>query len=478
MQFGVFAFLLAGLLAYSQTLAFHWDEGFHLLAAQFISHGKRPYLDFIFAQVPLNAYWNAAWFHLFFPSWRLAQALAALETWLAVVLMARYLLARFPAPEWRRAAALVSTSLFGLLVLTFTFGAIAQAYGFCLLMLVAAFRVVVVARDRASLWLALLAGCLAGCAVSASLLTAAAAPAMLLWLWIYNGAGNRWSKSIAFAAGAVLPAIPVLRFLAEGPRQVWFDLVQYHAIYRRADWPGATPHDIDVLSSWLQDTQQLLFLGLTVAGWLFFRRSRWQGAERSEFRLCLWLALAIGAQNVVAHPTFPQYFVFVVPFLTLPAAIGLYAAVKRLHYPGPPERAALALGCFMLLSLGRSLFYNRDANTWHPVVAAANKVDQVTPPGAALLAPEQIYFLTLRTPPPGLEFGFGQKLDFGPKRNALLHILPRAEVERQGRAGRFATAAVCDDDDQVERINNWNVYKQRADLGECTVFWQLAPAVK
>ena len=48
------------ILAYSQTLAFSWDAGYHLLAAQLIAGGRRPYIDFCFPQAPLNAYWNAA----------------------------------------------------------------------------------------------------------------------------------------------------------------------------------------------------------------------------------------------------------------------------------------------------------------------------------------------------------------------------------------------------------------------------------
>jgi hypothetical protein len=31
----------SGLLAYAETMAFYWDEGFHVLAAQLISHGSR-----------------------------------------------------------------------------------------------------------------------------------------------------------------------------------------------------------------------------------------------------------------------------------------------------------------------------------------------------------------------------------------------------------------------------------------------------
>jgi len=43
---GIVTLLAAGLLIYSQTDAFTWDEGFHLLTAQLITRGQRPYLDF------------------------------------------------------------------------------------------------------------------------------------------------------------------------------------------------------------------------------------------------------------------------------------------------------------------------------------------------------------------------------------------------------------------------------------------------
>jgi hypothetical protein len=49
---GVVAVLATGLLVYSQTQALAWDEGYHLLAAQLIKAGKRPYLDFCFLQTP------------------------------------------------------------------------------------------------------------------------------------------------------------------------------------------------------------------------------------------------------------------------------------------------------------------------------------------------------------------------------------------------------------------------------------------
>ena len=107
---GVVAALTAVLVVYSQTYAFAWDEGFHLLTAQLIIRGKTPYLDWCFPQTLLNAYWNALWMRLFGDTWRTAHALAAVMSAGAVMLTADYVYARFPVPRWRFAAALAVLS--------------------------------------------------------------------------------------------------------------------------------------------------------------------------------------------------------------------------------------------------------------------------------------------------------------------------------------------------------------------------------
>src|SRR5208337_4901534 len=99
--------ITAGLVWYSETMAFAWDEGFHLLCAQLIRAGLRPYIDFMFSQAPLNAYWNAFWMTLFGETWRPAHAVAAVCVGGAVLLTADYLFERLPVPRWRLAAALV-----------------------------------------------------------------------------------------------------------------------------------------------------------------------------------------------------------------------------------------------------------------------------------------------------------------------------------------------------------------------------------
>src|SRR5579872_2195137 len=97
-------FVLAVLTIYAQTFAYTGDEGFHLVAAQMILAGKRPYLDFCFPQTPLEAYWDAAWMRLFGQSWRLVHAVSAVLTAGGVVLIVDYVFRRLPARDWRTGA--------------------------------------------------------------------------------------------------------------------------------------------------------------------------------------------------------------------------------------------------------------------------------------------------------------------------------------------------------------------------------------
>jgi hypothetical protein len=165
-----------------------------------------------------------------------------------------------------------------------------------------------------------------------------------------------------------------------------------------------------------------------------------------------------------------------IPFATIFASLGFYQVASRL---GGGERwrgATALLGTLMVLGLGRGLFDSLDTYSWQQLEKTARKVEQVTPKDAELLAPEQIYFLTRRPVPTGLEFVHLRKLDLGAKRNAELHILPLAEIDRGLKAGRYATAVVCDDDDRISQVDGWKLYGEKDDIGDCTVFAKLKVA--
>jgi hypothetical protein len=528
-----FAVFAAGYVVYSQTLAFHWDEGFHLLAARAIASGKTPYIDFIFPQAPLNAYWNAAWLCVFGDSWRATHISATVLLLGAIALTTQYLYKRFPDARWRGNAALVGVLLFGLNVFALEYGPIAQAYAFAMFMTAAALRASVAAVEKPAWTLAALAGLCAGAAACGTLLAAAPGPVFLAWILIYNQRGSRIAKLAGFAAGALAAFSPIVYLFAKGPRQAWFNLVQYQVIYRRVDWPGAGVHDVDVLTAWINRSQDLILLLLALGAVVLLRRASksdahnaagcdnslpepsapaavrstddiadqpagrndalsgssdslpisgprmkapsWDRGQRAPFILCICICVAVGLQNGIAHPTFIQYFLPMTPAATILATVGLYALAIRIDVVDRPGRLIAGLACIFALGLGRGLFDDRESYTWRKLLEVAKKVEEVTPRNGTLLAEEQIYFITRRPAPPGIEFGFAHKLDLGAERNALLHIVPKKEMEARISARAYETDAICDDTDEVDRVDGLGLYAQKSDFGECTVFWSLKP---
>jgi hypothetical protein len=146
--------------------------------------------------------------------------------------------------------------------------------------------------------------------------------------------------------------------------------------------------------------------------------------------------------------------------------------VARLDNPDCLRAPVMLLIGITALCLGNTLYRDRDETTWRQVEQVANKVKQVTPKGAALAAPEHIYFLTNWPVPPGMEHEDAHKLTLSPAENARLHILPKVELDQRIKAGTFPTTVVCDDDDFVSEVKGWEVYSQSDDIGDCTVFWK------
>lgn len=469
---GFAAILFGGLLFYSQTRAFTWDEGFHLLAAQLIKAGKRPYLDFFHPQTPLYAYWNAAWMQIFGDTWRTAHALSALLTGGSAVLVADFVLARFAGTGWRLAVGLAAALFVGLNPMVVQYGTIGQPYGLCLFVITGAFRLAVLAVDRKGLVLPVGAGFLAGAGAASSLLTAPVGPVLLLWMSWHNRAGSRVAKFATFVGGGAVPFLPLLLLFAKSPGVVFFDAIQYHLFYRTVDWPDYTGWDIGVIISWLESSPAFLLGLLAAIGLVFIAiRSDWDRRKRAEFYLCGWMAAALCAYLAIPTPTFPRYFLLAVPFLGVLASVGLYAIGSRIGSPDRPMWFVLVLVVVLALGLAKSLYDARNRYRWHDFEKIGRKVDQVTPPQAPLWAEEQIYFVTRRLPPPGLEYADSHKLELPPARAASLHVLPKSELERWVAAGKFATVATCEDSDRVDELGLPRLYAQKEEIEECYVFW-------
>jgi len=433
--------------------------------------GRRPYIDFCFPQSPLNAYWNAGWMRILGPSWRVPHLFAALFTIGAVWLTADFLFRSFPARHWRGAAAIVAGLAVALNVNVFEYGALGQAYGICLLGLTGAFRLTIRAVERDTPLLAAAAGLSMGMAAGSSLLTSTAVPVFVVWMLLHNRAGSRWKKLLAFAAGVAIPFAPVYWLFALGPRQTWFNLLEYHLFFRKLYWPNTTRHDLEVLTAWMYSPQALLLGLLAIAGlWYIARRSAWVPETKAEFYLCGWLAVALALEAGVAHPTFERYFLLQVPFLAILAAAGLYAVASHVPRLARPLWPALAVSLLFAAELGWSIYTDPDFEDWAMYERLAKLVDRVTPANAPLFADEPIYFLTRRRPPEGFELVYTHKVKLPPAELAQLHIITEPGMAREVQSGMFATVYSCNEK-ATEYYGFRNLYRQHENLYDCTIFW-------
>ena len=443
------AAITASLLLYSQTRGFGWDEGFHLLAARLIAAGKRPYVDFIFAQTPLNAWWNALIMRFTGYGWRGPHVAAALESAASVWLVADFVLRRAPAAA-RVWLAIAAAALIGLNQVAMNYATMSQAYGLCMLLGVLAFRLCLEGP-------ALLAGVAAGAAASASLLTAPLGPVLFVWL-IFRGGFQRVAL---FVAGALVGLFPVLWYLTIAPKQFWFDVVGFHLYYRQVDWSGWFLHDLEVLTGWLDSGQGMLMFVLVAAGAAM-------GRKRRGIALCSWIVAAYCLYLSTTHPTFAQYFTVALPF----AAILASACLQELYERYPQRWPPVLVAALMTAMLARTVWQQAANMSWANLETVAAEVRKALHPGDKLYADEHIYVLTGAMPPPGMEWGGSHKIAMPADRARLYHVLTQAELDKQVKRGDFAVVESCDED-EVKRLGLGNLYGQSKQIGDCFVFHEL-----
>lgn len=466
--------IAAMLVLYSQTAAFAWDEGFHMLTAQLMAHGRRVYLDFMFPQTPLNAYWNSILLRLFgYTSWRTIHAAAALETAWAAWLAADYVFTRFPVEHWRLPAAMTTAALTGLNVVVVEFGPIGQAYALCLVCVLAAFRLAAIATNERNSLAAFGCGLFACAAPAASLLAAPFAPVFLVSI-VRNTPAGKLRRAAEFCVGGLIPFIPLAWVFLQAPDVVKFNVLDFNMYYRRVLWPGNGQiiHDAGVALLWVDSSHALLLLTLFIAGVWAVRRDKVALAWKRDLNLCAICAAVECVWLLTARPTFGRYFVLIVPFLAIPASFGLYRIAGRLS---PEGNRWLPVGIVLtLLSLGLGkMIFEDDSYSWSDLEDIARKVDQVSPPGARIYADEHIYFLVDRTPPAGMEHSNSHKLTMLDARAGRLHVISTTRLDSQLRSGAFGTYETCDDD-EVERLDAGKLFRHEEDVSECSVYWQPA----
>jgi 4-amino-4-deoxy-L-arabinose transferase-like glycosyltransferase len=474
----------AGLVAFSQTGHWHWDEGFRLVAVQLINAGKRPYVDFFYPDPPLYAYLNAGWTRVFGESWRSAHLLSALLTSAAILLVAGFVFSRLRASGWGLAGAITAALLVGLHLHVIWFGTISQSYGLCLFLTVAAFRLVIAAVARPKGGLPFWAGLCAGGAAASSLLTAPVGPLLWLWLVWQNWSGARWKKGAQFLGGWVIPFLPLLWLAWQAPRRVLFSVVEFHLFYRMLDpaWK-ASKHNLRVLMEWLSAPQDFSLGLLAAVGLLFLvGRSEWDARRRAEFYLCAWLAGGLGVYLATLELTAPQYFVLTVPFLSILAAVGVYAIGSRMWSSGRPGWLVLAVMGLFAMGLAKTAYQQRREfqPCWPVIEELAREINRLTPSDGLVHTDEHIYFAARRLPPPGLENRYGRLLHLRlrPALAAAVGAVSESQMNEWFATGRFATVLTGGDDlRKLEWLGVLRFYARHTRVHNCYladgyIFWQ------
>jgi hypothetical protein len=467
--------LVAVMLVFSQTYAWYGDEEFELLAGQLINAGRTPYRDFFHMHAPLYIYLNALWMRLAGENWRAAHVFSAICSAGAAILLSTFWFDRMPERRWKVAAALATAALFGLNFNVLLYGTIGQAYGVCLLLSVAAFWLALRSVDRAGYAAAFAAGLCAGGATASTLLAAPIGPILWLWMLTYNRAGSRVRKSLGYLAGAAISFMPLAWLATKAPRQMWFSLVSFALYYRGSSFRSEERWNFQVMTGWLGSPQGLLLVLLAATGLVFlFLQSDYDRRVRSSFYLCIWLAGGLAAYLAIPYPTFPQYFVLLLPYVSILATLGVYAVGTGIANSVAPWRLLVAVIGVFVVGLAKSA-YSRPKEyraRWPRIEAVAKELNRVTPQDAELLADDGIYFAAHRIPPKGLENSYG-RLRIPAEMSRVLGVVPRSEVLELVAAGRFTAVSSCwPYDRRDDPLALYRLYPNHRTVKGCDLFWK------
>lgn len=439
--------LVAGVLyTVSQSGRSYGDEGYQLVASQLILSGKQPYVDFFYQHPPAYIQMDAAWMALFGKTWRSSHLFSALCTMACTVLLSIYVTSCFSTSPWKILLSCWAAILYSLNPLTLRLGTMSQPYSLCTLLLLISFLLLLRSKNGKRRLL-IAAGLCAGASASVIFLSL---PAILLFLayCLYNAPRDTRIKHV-FSFGVATSIVPVICIFSpvlSSPRSVFFDLIEYHLRYRRAGlWnnPQFESWNWNVLTSWMWTPMGALCAVLAIAGVLFLFQSRLPHERNKEFILCGGLVIALSLIPVFVRPTFEQYFYVLMPFVFVLVSAGLFGFLEAFK-----NKSTLLTLSFLSVILFGCIFggirdiWKTPADTWGEFEKVAREVNRVTPPAAAIFAPERVYFAAGRIPPSGMENYFSSELNLPAELSRELHVLSRAQLDHNVLSGGISTLAL------------------------------------
>jgi Dolichyl-phosphate-mannose-protein mannosyltransferase len=412
------------------------DEGTYTMAAKLVADGRLPYLDFAYGQTPVLPYVYGGWVAAFGESWYGVRALTAAFAVAIGALLYLHLRERAGRAVATPGLAAYATSGLALAWLTPL-----KTYALSTLLLFAAYVIAERAGPaRWPPWAA--AGLLAGLAVDTRLMFAAALPAFAWHLWARRV--NRTSVAAAFG-GTIVGLVPGLALFLADPARFRFDNLGAYAHRSGGGLVGDFGQKARAVANLLGigtpdgAVPQFLLLVLAAAC-----AATLLVTLRHRPPLAFAVALLLGLASLLPTPTYPQYFVPLVPFLvagTFEAVAALRdrlddTAVRR----GLAAAGVVALAGYAALALDdfRRYVLQHGNERIGPIERVAGIVDARTEPGEKVVTSWPGYlFGTHALPVEGFETDFGPLAasrldDEEARRNRRLSA---SEVERIVRSG-------------------------------------------
>jgi hypothetical protein len=343
----LFQLALFTAIAYSRFI--DNDEGLYLLAVKLVAHGKRPYLDFFFQQMPALPYVYALWSRIVGLSWTSARMLSVLCS----VGIGGLLYWHVERVYCRKALAGSAVLLYALNNLVIAWHTVVKTYALSNLLLFGSYLVVFPSNKRRSGWQAFLGGLLFACAVDTRLYLIAAAPVLVASLY-YSGprTDRRQLHVVPFFAGFVFGLLPNLFFLLRAFDVYAFDNIGYHLIRHPSGALAGIRQKLETLliitniqGSYDGSGAQFILLCLPALA------TAWSRRPDRQLLVPFAMAVVLFITCLMPRPTFSQYFCVCVPYLVI-VALNFIASSARPQPFRPFFQQVRALGlCAVLLYL-------------------------------------------------------------------------------------------------------------------------------
>ncbi len=302
-------------LVFAFTRVVDADEGFYLAAAQRVSDGLVPHVDFFYPQSPLFPMIFAPLGGWGMESLQLLRVLAVLASLGLTTLCYRFV----TKTSGNREVAVVTAALVAINGLALTWHSVFKPYAFIDVLIFAAFYLTFVRGDEKPgsgrvFWIMALTALAANLRSVMLVLL----PVFLYYL-VTRGrkqGASTGKLTVAAIAGIALPTLPALWIAISAPTQFFFNNLGFH-LQREPIEPfsALVLHKLTVLGKFLALPQTILLLGAALASWLLIR----QKLERAPD----WLkpagvvALVLMLVYLVPTPVHLQYFQQTIPYLAL-----------------------------------------------------------------------------------------------------------------------------------------------------------------